>query len=64
MPNLSKALLWSASSTAGQLSMSGFACLAQKACTAASAGPSTVLHSDPRAPVLGVVWPARCRYAS
>eukprot|EP00972_Heterocapsa_arctica_P055576 8197536-Heterocapsa_arctica.AAC.1 len=33
------------------LSMSGFACPAQQACTAASAGPRTVLHRVPSAPV-------------
>eukprot|EP00972_Heterocapsa_arctica_P024168 3562424-Heterocapsa_arctica.AAC.1 len=56
----SKALLWSASRTAGQPSMSGFAQLSQNASTALAAAPRTSAQSGPICPLPRGPAPARC----
>eukprot|EP00972_Heterocapsa_arctica_P031205 4595664-Heterocapsa_arctica.AAC.1 len=56
----SKALLWSARSTAGHESMSGSAQPAQNVSTAAAASPSTSAQRGPICPSPRGPTPARC----
>eukprot|EP00972_Heterocapsa_arctica_P090438 13340566-Heterocapsa_arctica.AAC.1 len=56
----SKALLWSARSTAGHPSMSGFEQLSQNASTALAAAPSTLAQRGPICPLPRGPAPARC----